>query len=729
MSADDVKTHFGIEDGVGIAAESQERLGELLRKIRSGSGSKEKYKRAVLMAVQKADEKFPKAQRLFVDLGAGVSDEKINQIATLTNGADQGLHGEAQMIYRTEMLSRLQNWNLERRVVSAPVMSKILERSFAQIVSASARSVSESLTEAMRAVQQEDMLSDYHKIFGHKYKRGKIAQNMEKNGEDDVKIKNGIMKLGGVQYRIEEIEVLAGAAMTKIVDTEYAQEFVLQNVIDMKDGLIFARMKNGCGGNFFACKATRLFPKTKDDVDASFSPPPSAPKSNPVSPSPPSASTAPTVVASPKYYSQMDRVEFDQNVRRIPRAHLISDELYSAFDKTNFNPGPDALRVFLAMAKRESDFQWDPRIERAKKDQIKNELLFFMDSAIDGKEKIGELSHQQQTKIKNYFMGQHPEMNEEEVTDLIEERMKMASWGYGYAMDTITNFTNTAPLQMEFKKLRNDLRILHANRNATEYDFYEWTQRLQTLWVKVRDKNGTIDLLTGNSISGMVKKLEHTPSSFGLWQINVDRFMKTIRKNGAINRFSQLVNLSEKKLRDELVKALSGKSSKLTKEQTISLITEGFLKPRFENHSQGENDDVKYMAVENMAGEMSTYRAAIQEKLNKILSPSPSLVLDGDLAILDPYTFDVDWNATSATGKTYQALGDYIDQNARDLTSSKQQIIKELCEADSWQKLASSDLYKRIMGNDLGKRIIPQVQSKLYAQKASSYWEKIKKFI
>lgn len=246
MSAETPKLEW-LKDG---SDDVRERLNYLEEKV----SAKASNKKAIEQAADKVKENIPNMKSALQEVAADPSNENILAVAKLTDGRDWGLSGEAQKLYRTEMVVRMQKKIQEGIGIDTGVASQILERSFAEMITDSAKSAEASLFEAMRAVEHDDMLKeDYTKIFGHKYKREAVAKKMEKEGQDDVEVKDMEFTIGETKYRIGEIQVLTGAAMTKI-DPRMTNGFILKNAIVLEDGLIFAQMQNGCEGNFVVIK-------------------------------------------------------------------------------------------------------------------------------------------------------------------------------------------------------------------------------------------------------------------------------------------------------------------------------------------------------------------------------------------------------------------------------------------------------------------------------------------
>ena len=73
---------------------------------------------------------------------------------------------------------------------------------------------------------------------------------------------------------------------------------------------------------------------------------------------------------------------------------------------------------------------------------------------------------------------------------------------------------------------------IYENINTTEYMVYEWVQGFSKFVQEVKSANpkitGNFLLNIGGDIIEYEEQLAHTPSSFGLWQINVDFFIERI---------------------------------------------------------------------------------------------------------------------------------------------------------------------------------------------------------
>jgi hypothetical protein len=334
-------------------------------------------------------------------------------------------------------------------------------------------------------------------------------------------------------------------------------------------------------------------------------------------------------------------------------------EIKQVFENVHFNPSPEELEFVFLMAKQESGLQWNPELNKVKKEKI--------------------------VSIKNEILGKLPDIMLSQEEEIIKDQ------------------------------LRVDLDNILKRKNATEYDFYEWTRELNMFIDRIEKKYPMIGFIPGFKEKKM--RLEHEPRTFGLFQIDVNLLGSKLEKSIEFRYSYPKIFTNGKINRDELIKCLSGKTgAAYDKTKTLELIATAYLKPRHENHMRGTSDDLKYFIMESLSGEMSTYRAAVQQRLNIALGFS--LALDGDLSFYKPYSTEIDQRKTSGTQK---ALSQFIEEKAPDLRNNKRRLVREICEADSWEKLRQSVLYRRIMGTEAGKRISPKIKSELYGQSADQY--------
>ncbi len=136
------------------------------------------------------------------------------------------------------------------------------------------------------------------------------------------------------------------------------------------------------------------------------------------------------------------------------------------------------------------------------------------------------------------------------------------------------------------------------------------------------------------------------------------------------------------------------------------------------NHFQGDKKDLSFFIAENMSGEMSTYRAAIQQELNKKIGSK--LVEDGDLTFYLPYSTKINWSRRS---KTHQTLLQFVHKHQYyfEPPVNPPKLLKELCRAGSLTQLEHLELYVKIMGKKIGLRIFPDIKSSLYNQTPYDY--------
>ncbi|MCP4755961.1 MAG: DUF1615 family protein [Proteobacteria bacterium] len=357
----------------------------------------------------------------------------------------------------------------------------------------------------------------------------------------------------------------------------------------------------------------------------------------------------------------------------------IARDFYQAMRKTGFYPSPEGLRVLFALSAQESSIQWNPRLNKKKKRFLKNKF------------------HNILNRIENSFGG------------------------------AVSNLFLSEDVQKQKRHLiRNLERITNpANKKIREYDFYLWTRDAHRFLQNLLEKHRQITKL-GEwmfELESIVNQLVYEPQTFGLWQININLLLERIESYPRLRRgFPELyrkVGGEWKVVRTWLIDALSGvPSSRLSRQRTMELIIRTYLQPRYRSHLQGEKDDLYYFIAENVAGEMSTFKAAVQQELNRILKTQ--LVLDGDLTFYFPYSTKIDWSKQS---NSYKVLQRFIQKKYPYFQRpvDPQRLIRDLCIAETWDKLKESELYRRIMRKKRGSRIYPRIESDLYQQTPQGY--------
>ena len=266
-----------------------------------------------------------------------------------------------------------------------------------------------------------------------------------------------------------------------------------------------------------------------------------------------------------------------------------------------------------------------------------------------------------------------------------------------------------------------------GNRKIREYDFYLWTLKTSRFLKRLLEENRSLTRF-GQwlfKIKQFADQIQYEPQTFGLWQINVNHLIERIENHHQLRRrFPEIFYKSGelwKVDRARMIDILSGKSnSVLDRQRTLELIIHTYLQPRYQSHLQGHQDDLKFFIAENVAGEMSTYRAAIQQQLNERMGSG--LIMDGDLSFYYPYSTRIDWkrasNTQNAFRKFIQLRYPYFKRPV-----DAEELLLTLCEASSWDHLQRSELYRRIMRKKRGQRIFPRIKSQLYQQTPRTYAE------
>jgi len=368
------------------------------------------------------------------------------------------------------------------------------------------------------------------------------------------------------------------------------------------------------------------------------------------------------------------------NSGRIPQPEF--GDLISAFHQSSFYPSPDGLRVLLALSEQRSDFTWNPNLSEQKKKILQNQYNHFAKNSQDS------------------FWG------------------LISSW-------LLPNHFNRQKetFFQQFKSI-----IKPSNKMVTDFDLYLWTQRVLTSLKDPETGQSAIPyygewLFNADTA---IRRLNFEPQQFGLWQININHFQNSLLKNltGPVRNIENNISKLTKN-RSALIQSISGiLNAPLNKEKTLVLVVEYYLKPRYQMHIQGKEDDLLFFIAENLTGALSTYKAALQNALNDQLGSK--LILDGDLVFYKPYSLKIDWKRQS---NTQVQLNHFIEKNKRqfDHTFNKEKLIKILCQAETWQELQNSELYQQIMKNRIGQRIYPTTRTNLYHQYPRNYAKKILK--
>lgn len=336
---------------------------------------------------------------------------------------------------------------------------------------------------------------------------------------------------------------------------------------------------------------------------------------------------------------------------------------------------PEALRIFLGMGMQESSLQWNPPVSNTKRNTLLDDL-----------------------KSSAVSLMWYP------------------------TMALIGNPLNTRITQLEAEVRA---RLENSSRPISEYEMFEWKMEGLEIWDALQDQYpGTISAIEGvlGQLGYDVSDALNSGETIGLFQININllaqRIARSPHKARIQAQFPELFESSGELNRAAVGQCLSGLSgAPLNHAQTLQFIFETFLRPRYENHWRGNPaEDTRFMIVENLFGEMSTYCAAIQQQLNTALGLS--LALDGDLSNYQDASIEIDWGRQS---NTQAALLQYAQNNMGKNPAEARTLMREICEADSWATLQGSELYTHLMGGNVGQRILPEGRSMLHNQTAQQY--------
>jgi hypothetical protein len=363
----------------------------------------------------------------------------------------------------------------------------------------------------------------------------------------------------------------------------------------------------------------------------------------------------------------------------------IARDLPPALKATGFYPSPQGLKIILALSAQESTMQWNPKLNLQKKRYLKerfHHLLGKLRSSVPGSVSTLFLSEEHQNQVDQLFL--------------------------------------------ELNKLTDT-----GSNNVREYDFYLWSRKALHLIDKLcgeyqkmtRIGQWFFDLQT------LKQKLEFEPQTFGLWQINVNHLKEKIESYHQLRRAYPDIYLKSngnwRVNRSWLIDALSGvPHARLNRRRTLELIIHTHLRPRYENHLLGDEEDLLFFAAENMSGEMSTFRAAVQEELNNKMNSH--LETDGDLTYYLPYSLKIDWRKPS---QTYRVLKEFIGRHQYYFSSPllPEERVVEVCRAGFWGDLKNLELYIKLMGKKSGIRVFPGIKSALYDQTPLDYAKLVRK--
>ncbi len=392
-----------------------------------------------------------------------------------------------------------------------------------------------------------------------------------------------------------------------------------------------------------------------------------------------------TLVKAGKNEGELGFVGIEQLYRSTFSSDLIPPrtkrDFFNAMTKTGFYPSPTGLRVLFAISAQESSVSWNPRLNKPKKAEIRNKFNRILEN------------------IEAGFGGKVSDMFFSKV--LIKEKNRLIQ---------------------ELRRITDP-----GNRRIREYDFYLWTLKTRHFLTHLLEENRNLTRF-GQwlfKIKQFADQIQYEPQTFGLWQINVNHLIERIEDHHQLRRRFPEIFYKNGELwkvdRARMIDILSGKSnSVLDRQRTLELIIHTYLQPRYQRHLLGHQDDLKFFIAENVAGEMSTFRAAIQQQLNERMESG--LILDGDLSFYHPYSTRIDLkrasNTQNAFRKFIQLRYPYFKRPV-----DAEKLLLTLCEASSWEQLQRSELYRRIMKKKRGQRIFPEIKSQLYQQTPRTYAE------
>lgn len=331
-----------------------------------------------------------------------------------------------------------------------------------------------------------------------------------------------------------------------------------------------------------------------------------------------------------------------------------------SFKRIGFFPSPEGLEVIMAICRVESVFRWDRLITN-----LEIRLL------------------------SQVFSPYFDFLNQEVFNDLV--KFIISKDDYADLKQLITRF-----------KVMIDVKTL----DLSEYDVYKWNRDVSLYLTKLSTRYPFWYFITDLffDLNENKNRLSELPRTFGLFQVNVEHFI-------------EISEIHRRYSKEYLVKVISGKVNK-EKDLIMDLIFRYYIRPRYDSHLQGKKDDLKYFISEFQAGYLSTFKAAIQKKLNDIMNTK--LIIDGDLAIYNPNSLTIDWRQISAT---QNVLTEFIKGHTNRFNKpiSINQLIKDLCLAKDYHQLKTTELYRVLMSAKKENRVFPDVKSHRYQQSNMQY--------
>ncbi len=372
-------------------------------------------------------------------------------------------------------------------------------------------------------------------------------------------------------------------------------------------------------------------------------------------------------------FSQWEYYQYLADHPKIPPS--LATEMLTGMEMARFYPSEEGLKVLIAMTWKESSFLWNPKLILTKKETMErrfNEVMGLTEGGLAGRLASMILSEE----LLNH-----------------KDRLK--------------------------KELHRLTR--HGDYSISEYDVYLWSRDLYSFALELRKEFSNLASLGALvvDLDKLLLRLEKEPQTFGLWQINVNHLAEAIKAlpiwkakyprlfpNGLLSRHG-------------LIQSLSGlPKAPLSRVETMALLMETWFAPRYYDHLQGQPGELVYFAAEHFTGRLSTYKAALQQRLTEI--EGAKLQADGDFAHSRPYSRKPDLTQQS---NSLIALQDYARRQVAD-SSQRNRMLKELVEVDSLSRLLQTRLYRQIMGNQAGRRVFPQMPDAL-AQPPKGYAQRV----
>ena len=195
-----------------------------------------------------------------------------------------------------------------------------------------------------------------------------------------------------------------------------------------------------------------------------------------------------------KYEIREVNKSFEERYKNVIKRYPRLSRLFNAMKATNFFPEPEVIEYFLKMWTQESSLSWSPKMDYSK----------------------SWMEWRKKQEIKKNL-------------DFMKEKVNSLIWILWYIIILNEDYKKT------ISELISKLNLLYRNKNATEYDFYVLTQQITKFLIEIKSRHNFLTKTTPFEIDKKINELKHTPSSFGIWQINVDLFLEKIKKTNKFN--------------------------------------------------------------------------------------------------------------------------------------------------------------------------------------------------